>query len=132
MVVYARDEVDIVRQTLREFLANGPSLRELDRRLGRSQNYVSRLLRGALMGLTFDAAFEIVNAADLSVPDFLRRLADKIEKTEMNLALDPEGLERARLARATRQFLEQVNPEALKAVLQPIIEEVLAHQRKEG
>ena len=131
-MVYVGDEVDIVRKTLREFLANGPSLRELDRRLGRSQNYVSRLLRGALMGLTFEAAFEIVDAAELSVPDFLRRLADRIEKAELDEAFDPKGLEQARLARATTQFLEQVNPEALKAVLQPIIEEILDRQRKEG
>ena len=123
---------DLVRKHLRETLANGPSLRELDRRLGRSQNYVSRLLRGDLAGLTFDSAFEILKAAGMSVPDFLKSLADTIAETE-KVAVAAEKSERQ--ARATAQFLELIDKAALKAALQPIVEELaeeaLTRQRQE-
>lgn len=132
-MLWGMSQEDIVRKHLRETLANGPSLRELDRRLGRSQNYVSRLLRGDLAGLTFDAAFEILKAAGMSVPDFLRSLAGAIEDTEKASASADQS---ERQARATAQFLELVDRAALRAAIQPIIEELaeeaLARQRKES
>jgi len=105
--------------------------------LGRSQNYVSRMLRGDLVGLTFDAAFEMLRAAGMSPADFLRSLADALEQTERAAAEADQGArEQGRRAKATAQFLDLIDRAALKAAIQPIIEElaeeVLARQRKES
>ena len=55
------ERLQLTRDVLRGCLKAQP-LRELDRRLGRSANYVARTLRGEIE-LTFEKVFEILTAA---------------------------------------------------------------------
>ncbi len=49
--------------------------------MGRSQNYTSRVLAGrSVMVLSFDVAFEILDAAGIKKSEFLRRLADALDR----------------------------------------------------
>jgi hypothetical protein len=74
------EKEDLAREVLRSSLPKIP-LRELDRRMGRSQNYTSRVLSGrTVLVLSFDVAFEILDAAMVSRSEFLRRLADAIDR----------------------------------------------------
>ncbi len=67
------DTLQLTRDVLRGCLRAQP-LRELDRRLGRSANYVARTLRGEIE-LTFEKVYEILAAARIDVSDFFEELA---------------------------------------------------------
>ncbi len=58
----------------------GTSLRELDRRLGRSANYVARVLRGEIE-LSFEKVFEILAAAKVDAGEYFEELAGELGQT---------------------------------------------------
>jgi plasmid maintenance system antidote protein VapI len=91
----------IVREVLRRF-AGGKALRDLDRKMDKSPNYVSRVLRGKI-DLTFALAFEIVKAAGHSPATFLRALADEIDHRRA-----PRGAEGAETQLATDEAIGSV------------------------
>jgi transcriptional regulator with XRE-family HTH domain len=72
------DRLQLARDVLRSCV-KAPSLRELDRRLGRSPNYVARVLRGEIE-LTFEKTFEILNAARVDASDFFEELAGTLRE----------------------------------------------------
>lgn len=72
------DRLQVAREVLRSCV-KAPSLRELDRRLGRSPNYVARVLRGEIE-LTFEKVFEILKAARVDASDFFEELAGTLRE----------------------------------------------------
>lgn len=76
-----------VRQVLRGLIAErGYSLREVDRRLGRSGGYTNQALRGKFQ-LTVLHVFQILAAVEVEPEEFYRRMLSKSSKA---LVLDPE------------------------------------------
>ena len=73
------DRLQLTRDVLRGCLKAQP-LRELDRRLGRSANYVARTLRGEIE-LTFEKVFEILTAARIDASDFFEVLAEALRQS---------------------------------------------------
>jgi len=92
-----------------------PSLRELDRRLGRSPNYVARILRGEIE-LTFEKVFEILEAARVDASDFFEELAGTLRQAGTDSATveaippdeRPADTVRALMARRLRALEERV------------------------
>jgi transcriptional regulator with XRE-family HTH domain len=73
------DRLQLTQDVLRGCLKAQP-LRELDRRLGRSANYVARTLRGEIE-LTFEKVFEILTAARIDASDFFEVLAEALRQS---------------------------------------------------
>jgi transcriptional regulator with XRE-family HTH domain len=72
------DRLQLTRDVLRGCVRT-PSLREVDRRLGRSANYVARTLRGEIE-LSFEKVFEILAAARVDASDFFEELAGALRE----------------------------------------------------
>jgi transcriptional regulator with XRE-family HTH domain len=72
------DRLQLTRDVLRGCV-KAPSLRELDRRLGRSANYVARILRGEIE-LSFEKVFEILAAARVDASDFFEELVEALRE----------------------------------------------------
>ena len=73
------ERVQVARDVLRRCV-KGTSLRELDRRLGRSANYVARVLRGEIE-LSFEKVFEILAAAKVDAGEYFEELAGELRQT---------------------------------------------------
>jgi hypothetical protein len=116
-------ERDLAREVLRASLPK-MSLRELDRRMGRSQNYTSRVLAGrGVVVLSFDVAFEILDAAGVSRSEFLRRLADQIDRK----ALAEEDREVHLFREVAVHGMDAVAVQnVLRAALEPLVARVEA------
>lgn len=83
------DRVQLARDVLRRCL-KATSLRELDRRLGRSPNYVARVLRGEIE-LSFEKVFEILAAAKVDAGEYFEELAGELRQTgERAAAIPPD------------------------------------------
>jgi len=108
------DRLQVARDVLRSCI-KAPSLRELDRRLGRSPNYVARILRGELE-LTFEKVFEILQAARVDASDFFEELAGTLRQAGTDSAMAevippderPSDSVRALMARRLRALEERV------------------------
>jgi transcriptional regulator with XRE-family HTH domain len=114
------DRLQLTRDVLRGCLKAQP-LRELDRRLGRSANYVARTLRGEIE-LTFEKVFEILTAARVDASDFLEELAGALRQSGTDgagaetIPLDerPSDSVRALTARRLRALEERMAQQELR------------------
>jgi len=109
------DRLQVARDVLRGCI-KAPSLRELDRRLGRSPNYVARILRGEIE-LTFEKVFEILEAARVDASDFFEELAGTLRQAGTDSSMPeviippderPADTVRALMARRLRALEERV------------------------
>jgi len=83
------DSLQVARDVLRRCV-KATSLRELDRRLGRSANYVARVLRGEIE-LSFEKVFEILGAAKVDAGEYFEELAGELRQTgERAAAIPPD------------------------------------------
>jgi transcriptional regulator with XRE-family HTH domain len=113
------DRLQLTRDVLRGCLRAQP-LRELDRRLGRSANYVARTLRGEIE-LTFEKVFEILTAARVDASDFLEELAGALRQSGTDGAAEaiplderPSDSVRALTARRLRALEERMAQQELR------------------
>ena len=114
------DRLQLTRDVLRGCLKAQP-LRELDRRLGRSANYVARTLRGEIE-LTFEKVLEILTAARIDASDFFEVLAEALRQSGKDSAatevipLDerPSDSVRALTARRLRALEERMAQQELR------------------
>lgn len=81
------ERVQVARDVLRRCV-KGTSLRELDRRLGRSANYVARVLRGEIE-LSFEKVFEILAVAKVDAGEYFEELAGELRQTGERAAAIP-------------------------------------------
>ena len=114
------DRLQLTRDVLRGCLKAQP-LRELDRRLGRSANYVARTLRGEIE-LTFEKVFEILTAARIDASDFFEVLAEALRQSGTDSAATeaippgerPSDSVRALTARRFRALEERMAQQELR------------------
>lgn len=103
------DRHQVARDVLRRCV-RGTSLRELDRRLGRSANYVARVLRGEIE-LSFEKVFEILAAAKVDAGEYFEELAGELRQTGAAAILPderPSDSVRALTARRLRALEERL------------------------
>ena len=105
------DAIQLARDVLRRCV-KATSLRELDRRLGRSPNYVARVLRGEIE-LSFEKVFEILAAAKVDAGEYFEELAGDLRQTgERGAAIPqderPSDSVRALTARRLRTLEERL------------------------
>ena len=114
------DRIHLTRDVLRGCLKAQP-LRELDRRLGRSANYVARTLRGEIE-LTFEKVFEILAAARIDASDFFEVLSETLRQSGKDSAATeaipsderPSDSVRALTARRLRALEERMAQQELR------------------
>ena len=114
------DKIQLTRDVLRGCLRAQP-LRELDRRLGRSANYVARTLRGEIE-LTFEKVFEILTAARVDASDFFEVLSETLRQSGKDSAATeaippderPSDSVRALTARRLRALEERMAQQELR------------------
>ena len=107
------DRIQLARDVLRRCV-KATSLRELDRRLGRSPNYVARVLRGEIE-LSFEKVFEILAAAKVDAGEYFEELAGELRQTGERATLGailpderPSDSVRALTARRLRALEERL------------------------
>lgn len=99
------------------------SRRALDRKLGRSQNYVSRVIRGDVQkdSLAFQTVFEILEAAGIRPQDFFQEVARRIGAEPA--VETPKEVDRTQ--QVVDRFLGQVDAEVAREVLRPMVQELV-------
>lgn len=107
------DRIQLARDVLRRCV-KATSLRELDRRLGRSPNYVARVLRGEIE-LSFEKVFEILAAAKVDAGEYFEELAGELRQAGERATLGailpderPSDSVRALTARRLRALEERL------------------------